>query len=166
MRSMMFAGSLLLSLAWSAAAQDRAQKMPSSGDLKTITVVGCLQAGAAPNQFTLANTADPLAKGVAVAMSGAVPNVTYQLSGGSNLAAHVGHQVEITGMTSGKAQKAVATGSSVRETEIPNRPDPKVETKERASIEVRDLRIESLKMVSTTCTAKTEGKPATKPEAK
>jgi hypothetical protein len=69
-------------------------------------------------------------------------------------------------MTSGKAQKAVATGSSVRETEVPNRPDPKVETKERASIEMRDLRIESLKMVSTTCTAKTEGKPATKPEAK
>ena len=34
---------------------------------KPITVVGCLQAGAQPNQFVLAATADAMAKGVAVA---------------------------------------------------------------------------------------------------
>ena len=56
-----------------------------------------------------------IAKGVAVATSGSVPNVTYVLSGGTNLAAHVGHRVEITGRTSGDAQKAVSTDSKRHE---------------------------------------------------
>jgi hypothetical protein len=38
--------------------------------------------------------------------------------------------------------------------EIEGKPDPKVETKEKATIEMRDLQIESLKMVSTSCAAK------------
>jgi hypothetical protein len=102
----------------------------------------------------LTATADSLAKGVAVATSGVVPNVTYVLSGGTNLAAHVGHRVEITGRTSGNAQKAVSTDTNVKRESIPNKPDPKVETKEKATIEMRDLQIESLKMVSTSCAAK------------
>jgi hypothetical protein len=143
---------LALALPFNLAAQQAGQaKAASAADLKPITVVGCLQTGAQPNQFVLSNTADPLAKGVAVAISGVIPNVTYLLSGGTNLAAHVGHRVEITGTTSGKAQKSVTTGSSVREIEVPNRPDPKVETKEKAAIEVRDLNIQSLKMVATNC---------------
>ena len=124
-------------------------------DRKPITVVGCLQTGAQANQFVLAATADPLAKGVAVATAGAVPNVTYVLSGGSNLAAHVGHRVEISGRTTGKAQKAESTDSSAtKRVEIEGKPDPKVETKEKATIEMRDLQIESMKMVSTSCTTK------------
>lgn len=137
-------------------AQQPPQSQQSGGekrtdtDLKPITVVGCLQPGAQANQFVLANTADPLSKGVAVAMSGAVPNVTYQLSGGTNLAAHVGHRVEITGRTTGKTQKAVATDGSVTKKDMPG-PDTKVEVKEKTAIELRDLQIESLKMVSTDC---------------
>ena len=124
-------------------------------DRKSITVVGCLQKGAQANQFVLAATADALAKGVAVRTSGAVPNVTYVLSGGTNLAAHLGHRVEITGRTSGEAQKAVSTDSSAtKRVEIPGKPDPKVETKEKATIEMRDLQIESMKMVSTSCATK------------
>jgi hypothetical protein len=124
-------------------------------DRKSVTVVGCLQTGAQANQFVLATTADALAKGVAVRTTGAVPNVTYVLSGGSNLSAHVGHRVEITGRTSGKAQRAVSTdSSSTKRVEVPDKPDPKVETKERATIEMRDLQIESLKMVSTDCATK------------
>jgi hypothetical protein len=124
-------------------------------DRKPITVVGCLQNGAQANQFVLAATADPLAKGVAVATSGVVPNVTYVLSGGTNLGAHVGHRVEISGRTSGDAQKAVSTdSSSTKRVEVPNKPDPKVETKEKATIEMRDLQIESLNMVSTSCASK------------
>ncbi len=123
-------------------------------DRKPATVVGCLQTGAQPNQFVLTATADSLAKGVAVATSGAVPNVTYVLSGGTNLAAHVGHRVEISGRTSGHAQKAVSTDTNVKRESIPNKPDPKVETKEKATIEMRDLQVESLKMVSTSCAAK------------
>ena len=122
-------------------------------DKKPITVVGCLQTGTQANQFVLAATADPIAKGVAVATSGSVPNVTYVLSGGQNLAAHVGHRVEITGRTSGSAQKATSEDASVKRERVPDKPDPKVEVKEKATIEMRDLQIESLKMVSTSCAA-------------
>ena len=155
MRLSIIPAALMLSISTATFAQDAAPK-PSTkdDDRKPITVVGCLQTGAQPNQFVLSATADPLAKGVAVATSGTVPNITYQLSGGSNLAAHVGHRVEITGRTTGQAQKAVATDTNVTRERIPGQPDPKVETKEKAAIELRDLQIESLKMVATSCTAK------------
>jgi hypothetical protein len=136
------------------AAQQADTKAAKNDDLKPATVVGCLQTGAQANQFVLAVTADAMSKGVAVATSGAVPNVTYVLSGGTNLAAHVGHRVEITGRTSGRARKAESTDSSVTRERVPDKPDPKVETKEKATIEMRDLQIESLKMVSTSCATK------------
>jgi hypothetical protein len=161
MRFTLSVTSIALSFVMTANAQQPAaqQQKPSSNndDLKPITAVGCLQAGAQPNQFVLMSTADPLAKGVAVAVSGSVPNVTYQLSGGTNLAAHLGHRVEITGRTSGKAQKAVSTSGNVKRAEAPG-PDTKVETSEKATIELRDLRIESLKMVSTSCSTGATGK--------
>lgn len=150
---------MLAVMALSVSATATAQQSSTSAakkddDLKPITVVGCLQAGAQPNQFVLAATTDQLAKGVAVATSGSVPNVTYVLSGGSNLGAHVGHRVEIVGRTSGDAHKAVSTDTSVKRERVPDKPDPKVETKEKATIEMRDLQVESLKMVSTSCAAK------------
>ena len=145
---------LALFVSTTATAQQPANRRKDD-DRKPITVVGCLQTGAQANQFVLTATADPLAKGVAVATTGAVPNVTYVLSGGTNLAPHVGHRVEITGRTSGKAQRAVSTdSSSTKRVEVPNKPDPKVETKEKATIELRDLQIESMKMVSTSCSTK------------
>ena len=122
---------------------------------KTITVAGCIQQGTSANQFVLANTSDPISKGVAATLSGAVPTVNYILSGGENLAAHLGHRVEITGTTSGKAEKAATAESSVQEQKTSgSKPDTKVEVKEKAAIEVRDLKIASMKMVSTSCAAK------------
>ena len=145
---------IALSVSTTAIAQQPAAQKKDD-DRKPITVVGCLQTGAQPNQFVLASTADALAKGVAVRTSGAVPNVTYVLSGGTNLGAHVGHRVEITGRTSGKTQRAVSTDSSAtKRVEVPDKPDPKVETKSKATIEMRDLQVETLKMVSTSCAAK------------
>jgi hypothetical protein len=145
---------IAMSVSTTASAQQPAAQKKDD-DRKAVTVVGCLQTGAQPNQFVLASTADALAKGVAVSTSGAVPNVTYVLSGGTNLGAHVGHRVEITGRTSGKAQKAVSTdASATKRVEVPDKPDPKVETKSKATIEMRDLQVETLKMVSTTCAAK------------
>jgi len=145
---------LALSVSATATAQQADTAAKRDDDKKPLTVVGCLQTGAQPNQFVLQATADPIAKGVAVATSGGVPNVTYVLSGGSNLAAHVGHRVEIAGRTSGKAQKAETTDSSVTRERVPDKPDPKVEVKEKATIEMRDLQVESMKMVSTSCAAK------------
>jgi hypothetical protein len=155
MRLVIVPAVLMLSISAAVSAQDApANRSAKDDDKKPITVVGCLQTGAQPNQFVLAATADPLAKGVSVATSGSVPNITYQLSGGSNLAEHVGHRVEIAGRTTGQAQKAVATDTSVKRDQLPNKPDPKVETKEKTTIELRDLQIETLKMVATTCSAK------------
>jgi hypothetical protein len=154
MRLSIVSAAIMLSISAATYAQDPAPKPSAKDDRKTITAVGCLQTGAQPNQFVLAATADPLAKGVAVATSGAVPNITYQLTGGSNLGAHVGHRVEITGKTTGEVQKSVTTDQNVKRERIPNQPDPKVETKEKTAIELRDLEIESLKMVATSCTAK------------
>ena len=143
-----------LSVSATAIAQQTSPSAKKDDDRKPLTVIGCLQTGAQANQFVLAATADPIAKGVAVATSGSVPNVTYVLSGGTNLAEHVGHRVEVTGRTSGRAQKAESVDSSVKRERVPDKPDPKVETKEKATIEMRDLQIESLKMVSTSCAAK------------
>jgi hypothetical protein len=147
---------VVLSVSATASAQqaNTAAAAKRDGDTKPITVVGCLQQGAQANQFVLAVTADPLAKGVAVATTGVVPNVTYVLSGGTNLGAHVGHRMEFTGRTSGTAQRAVSTDSNMKRESIPDKPDPKVETKEKATIEMRDLQVESMKMVSTSCAAK------------
>ncbi len=145
----------VLSVSTTANAQQADTKTTKQDDdRKPLTVVGCLQTGAQPSQFVLTATADQMAKGVAVATSGGVPNVTYVLSGGTNLAAHVGHRVEIAGRTTGKAQRAEATDSNVKRERVPDKPDPKVETKEKIAIEMRDLQIESLKMVSTSCAAK------------
>ena len=149
----LIAGLALAVPAVTVAQQSAPQKQASDSDMKTITVAGCLQQGAQPNQFVLATASDPLTKGVSVRMSGAVPNVTYQLSGGSNLGAHVGHRVEVTGKTSGKAQKAATAGETVTSKEVPKGPDTKVEVKEKAAIEVRDLQIDAMKMISTDCAA-------------
>ena len=151
--SVLLAG-LLMSISATGAAQQQPSADAARDDKKSITVTGCLQAGAQPNQFVLAATSDPLAKGVSVATSGNVRNVHYALSGGSNLGAHLGHRVEVTGTSSGKSQKSTTSQSSTTRTSVPNAPDPKVETKEKAAVEIRDLQIESLKMVSPSCEAK------------
>lgn len=146
----------ILSISATASAQQQPSTAPADKD-KKITVTGCLQAGAQANQFLLAATAasaDPLAKGVAVATTGAVPNIHYVLSGGSNLGAHVGHRVEITGTSSGKSRTATATEESETRTRVPNQPDPQVEVKEKTAVEVRDLQVESLKMVAASCASK------------
>jgi hypothetical protein len=146
---------VVLSVSATASAQQAgATTAKRDDDRKPAKVVGCLQNGAQANQFVLMATADPLAKGVAVATSGSVPNVTYVLSGGTNLGAHVGHRVEIIGRTSGNVQKAVSTDSNMKRESLPDKPDPKVETKEKATIEMRDLQVETLNMVSTSCAAK------------
>jgi hypothetical protein len=154
MRFSIVLAALAVSISAAPLAQDQPASRPKDDDRKMITVIGCLQPGAQPGQFVLAATADPLAKGVAVATSGTVPNITYELSGGSNLGEHVGHRVEVAGRTTGKARKAVSTDSSAKRERIPDKPDPKVETSEKAAIELRDLDIESLKMVSPSCSAK------------
>ena len=131
-----------------------AQSSQTKSDPRTLTVTGCLERGAAPGTFLLTKVADPLVDSVAASGGGAIPTVTYQLSGGQNLAAHLGHKVEVTGRGPLKPQ----TPKKVADTETKYEPGgskaPKVEVKEKAAVAVRPLTVESFKMISTDCLAK------------
>jgi len=94
-----------------------------------MTVSGCVAAGAGPDQFQLTNAtmATPAAEKAGDKPKG----VTYNLVGGQNLKAHVGHRVEVTGMLA--------------------KPDPAA-AKPAAGGDVRGtLNVKDVKMVSTTC---------------
>src|SRR5437868_4243067 len=96
-------GALACGLAASiAAAQNTSTPVRAAkgeSDMKTITVTGGLERGAQANTFVLTKVPDPLTDSVAASAGSAVPTVTYQLSGGQNLAAHLGHRMEVTGKT-------------------------------------------------------------------
>lgn len=71
-----------------------------------MTMTGCIAQGADTNHFTLTNaTMSNMAKMDAGAMkSDAKPAMmTYELDGGTNLKAHLGHKVDVTGTMDKKA---------------------------------------------------------------
>jgi hypothetical protein len=96
-------------------AQDPAK--PTTMTKDSITVTGCLQAGTAPDTFTLSNVTQTAAASSATGTTGgatasasatASPKGTdtkYELvaAGNVNLKPHVGHKVEITGTPDTKA---------------------------------------------------------------
>jgi hypothetical protein len=151
---------IAFSLAVGLAAQTKQeQKTTTGGTNKTITITGCLQNGSQPNTFLLTKVQDPLTETVAIATSGSIPTVTYQLIGGTDLKSHVGQKLEVTGDTKLGAKQDVATESksSAKETPAPSAakggkaPTPTVETTEKVKVEVRTLTVKSFKMLSTTC---------------
>ena len=91
---------------------------------------------------------------MAASGGGAIPTVTYQLSGGQNLGAHVGHKMEVTGRGPLKPQ----TPTKVTDTETkytpPSKNAPAVEVKEKAAVAVRPLTVSSVKMIATDCLGK------------
>ena len=120
-------------------------------DPKLLTVTGCLVQGNPANTFLLTKVPDPLVASVTAAGGGAIPTVTYQLSGGQNLAAHVGHKVEVTGRGPLNEQTPVKIVDSEKEYKSPG---AKAEVKEKAAVVVRPLAVETLKMVSADCSGK------------
>jgi hypothetical protein len=127
--------------------------------------------GAIP--YILANTnkkdADPAAAAPAGAASGRTPNAvgtsgvtevtSYVLHGRADeLAAHVGHRMEITGTASETAQGAVAAGAPEQQV-IPHEPQrgpvstvASPDASERtAHPSVKHLAVQSLKMLDATC---------------
>ena len=73
----------------------------SSGD--TVTIAGCLSAGA-DGRFALTAAPDAAVAAAARAMDNERDTHTYVLVGGDNLQAHLGKRVELVGMLSGKTQ--------------------------------------------------------------
>jgi hypothetical protein len=126
-------------------------------DPRLLTVTGCLQRGADANTFLLTKVPDPLVDAVAASGGGAVVTVTYQLSGGQNLAPHVGHKIEVTGRGPLKDQtpvKIADTETKYAPAGTAGKDTPKAEVKEKAAVAVRPLAVESFKMVSTDCAGK------------
>lgn len=132
-------------------AQDTAK--PTTMTKDSITVTGCLQAGTAPDTFTLSNVTQAAAATSATGTSGATATATattgpkstdtkYELvaAGSVNLKPHVGHKVEITGT---EAKGAMGTSGSTPSTSTPSAGTAKPEAKK--------ITVTALKHVSPTC---------------
>jgi len=131
------------------------QSSQAKRDPTLITVTGCLERGPQANTFMLTRVPDPLVDSVTAAGGGAIPTVTYQLSGGQNLGAHLGHKIEVTGKGPLKPQAAVKVTDAESKTEQSNgKTTARTEVKEKAAIAVRPLAVDSVRMISTDCSAK------------
>ena len=123
----------------------------STGTGDTVTISGCLSAGA-DGRFALTAAPDAAVATAARAMDNERDTHSYVLVGGDNLQAHLGKRVEVVGTLSGKTQdfereatkkteSAPATGSDT----------PTVKTKEDIDLEVRQLNVREVRDVAPTC---------------
>jgi hypothetical protein len=150
-----FAATALL-VGGSALAQTRGKSDSTKSEPKgrEVTVIGCLTQGTQPNIFHLSNMPDRLASELAVGTKGEVPSVTYELVGGSDLAAHVGHKMQVTGRLDPKVKVEAEHEARTTATTSPSdkkAPTAKVETTEDVEITMRRLHVKSAKMVGTAC---------------
>jgi hypothetical protein len=144
-----------IALATSIAAQEPAKKSgPPKKDPNHVTVTGCLSGGEQANTYILTAKPDALTAGVNAATAGAVPTINYLLQGGLDFKAHVGHEVEVVGRVDDKSTaKKTEAKKKTEQPAATKGVDPEVKVTERARIEVRPLRVESVRMVSETCQA-------------
>jgi hypothetical protein len=130
-----------------------AQGAPKASD--EVTVTGCLTANARGDRFVLTPLKrDPLSAEMTSRTTDAVPTYTYELSGGTNLRAHIGQQVSVTGkLDRGFEQDAEVDRD--RQTQAapasPNAPKPTVETEEKAEVELRRLQVNTVKSIGKPC---------------
>lgn len=124
-----------------------------------ITVTGCLTANAGGNRFVLTPLKkDPLAAEMTTRTTDVAPTYTYELHGGNNLRAHVNQQVSVTGMLDRKFKEDAEVDRDRETTAAPARPDapkPKVETEEKAEVELRRLHVKTIASLGKACEAPT-----------
>jgi hypothetical protein len=148
-RLLLLAGLAVAVASTSLTAQETAKPQTLAKD--SITVTGCLQAGTAPDTFTLSNVTQAAAATSATGTSGATATATattgpkstdtkYELvaAGTVNLKPHVGHKVEITG-TEAKG----ATGTSGATPSTPSGGTAKADTKK--------INVTAVKHVAASC---------------
>jgi hypothetical protein len=137
-----------------ATAQDTTQRKTSSDE---VTVTGCLTASARGDRFVLTPIKkDALAGEMAARTTGVAPTYTYELRGGSgtNLRAHIGQQVSVTGVLDRNYEKDTDIDRDEQTQAAPARPgDPKptVETEEKAELELRRLQVKTVKSIGKPC---------------
>lgn len=153
-RLLLLAGLAVAVGSMSLTAQETAKPQTMTKD--SITVTGCLQAGTAPDTFTLSNVTQAAAATSATGTSGASATASattgpksmdtkYELvAGGSvNLKPHVGHKVEITGT---EAKGAMGTSGST-----PSTPSTSTPTGGTAKADTKKLNVTAVKHVAATC---------------
>lgn len=134
-----------------AAAQTAKPPSAEPSSIQPITVTGCVARGSSPDTFALTSAtivADPTRETLSMpdrttADPKANTKMAYALSGGHDLAAHVGHKVTVTGTRD-------TMGLMMRPGEITEATLPRLagSTPEMSG---GALRVMTLKMVSTTC---------------
>lgn len=140
----------------SGGSQKNTGKPAKSGD-KPVKVIGCVSGGEKNGILLTAEPGD-LTAGVATETRGAVPSVTYQLIGGdrNQLVQLMGKRAEIEGTTT--AKPATTEKMTSQEEHSVKKPgggkNPKVETTEKAQIEVRKLNVTSVRPMQGDCAAK------------
>jgi hypothetical protein len=131
------------------------QQAQAKRDPRLLTITGCLMQGSSAGTFLLTKVPDPLVDSVAAAGGGAIPTVTYELSGGQNLSAHLGHKIEVTGRGPLKAETPVkVVDTETKRTTDNGNTTASTEVKEKVAVALRPLSVESFKMVSADCAAR------------
>ena len=131
----------------------------------TVTVTGCVESGA-NDTFTLTAPADAAAKETPTGTTATTPagskvakTITYTLNASKpeDLKPHVGHTVQVTGIeaapqvTTGSTDKTAGAANTQGTTGTARGATPKVETTAQTQIVVRQLTVNSVKMVASTC---------------
>jgi hypothetical protein len=136
----------------SASAQQKGQDKKSPDEL---TVTGCLTASARGDRFVLTPMKkDPLAAEMTTRTTDVVPTYTYELRGGTNLRAHIGQQVSVTGVLDRGYEKDTDIDREQETQAAPARPGdptPTVETEEKAELELRRLQVKTVQSIGKPC---------------
>jgi hypothetical protein len=136
----------------SARGNERDADKNANGSGNTVTIAGCLSAGA-DGRFALTAAPDAAVSTTARAMDNERNTYSYVLTGGDNLQSHLGRRVEVVGTVSGgtidmqhkdtkKTESTPAAGGN---------DTPTVKTKEEIDLEVRQLNVREVRDLAPTC---------------
>jgi hypothetical protein len=131
-----------------------------------VSVRGCLAAGSAANQFTLAAASDENKSAVGTSGSTGTPattskpvvkTITYMLTPARNvdLKSLVGHTVEVTGVESSPVNEdmnSTTTPATTAPGDVKGGAKAKVQTSAKADIVVKQLNVSAVRSVADTCT--------------
>jgi hypothetical protein len=159
MRRALSAMLLISPLMLATACRDRApgeNLAARGGSDERITVTGCL-AGVPDRQAFVVTTSnpDPLVASTLRATSGEIPTYSYELVGDTDLSAHVGRMVEVTGRLVNQTKRDVDVDSKDKtqmpQSQVRRDATPAVETDAEVELRVRHLQVSSVVPTGTSC---------------
>jgi hypothetical protein len=148
-RSLYLSGVLLLPLLTSGATA----QVPGGGD--TVTVTGCLTGAPDGKSYVLTADANPMASTTARSAGTNLETFTYALVGGQNLKPELGKKVTVTGRVEKTKDRVDADTKDVSEQPRTDKPagTAQVESKQDIDINIRQLRVETVKATGEKCDA-------------